>query len=79
MSLKGFYASYLAVERVERGENVDTNKQELVTPFPGSLKTIYSNRLSNSDDTEEEQINGAVIKPFEAYSAFQQSSKKIKE
>lgn len=76
MSLKGFYASYLAVERVERGENINTNNQELVTPFPGSLKSIYSNQLSNSHDGGE--ARAPDDKQYETYNAFQKRNNKKK-
>lgn len=79
MSLKGFSASYKAVERVVGGENVNKNSQELVTPFPGSLKTIYSNKLSNSDDNDEEQVSAAGKKQYETYKEFQQNNRKKKQ
>lgn len=79
MSLKGFSASYMAVERVAGSENVNRNNPELVTPFPGSLKTIYSNKLSNSDDNDEEQVSAAVKMQYETYKEFQQNNRKKKQ
>lgn len=74
MSLKGFSATYVAIEVAERRENIEASSHENVTPFPGSLKSIYANKNSNGDDDS----NGKEYNQHEAYNLFQRNSKRIK-
>lgn len=76
MSLKGFSVSYVAVEVVERAENGHANSQELVTPFPGSLKSIYANKLNNNDDDEVDTMG---YDKKETYNELRRNDKKSKQ
>lgn len=67
MSLKGFSATYMAVDPVERRENINMKRLELVTPFPGSLKSIYANTLTDNSNymIDDDRAVAAVHKQFE--------------
>lgn len=67
MSLKGFSASYSAIEPIERSENTETTSLEFVTPFPGSLKNIFANNDQIADETAKKQLA--------TYDAFQKNNK----
>lgn len=54
MGFKGFSASYVAVDPFEDFEENVSESLE-VTPFPGSLKSIYHH--NNIDDNEEDEDN----------------------
>lgn len=54
MGFKGFSASYVAVDTLEDFEEMNSDSVE-VTPFPGSLKSIFrSNKQIDTEDEDEE-------------------------
>lgn len=50
MSMKGFSISYVATAPYDESESYDNSDEIDVTPFPGSLKSIY---YSKSDEYDE--------------------------
>jgi len=56
---KGFSASYIATDPFGNGEEDDDEEDlgsyssEIVTPFPGSLKSIYKKESEDSEDTDD--------------------------
>lgn len=55
MVFKGFSVSYVAVEpfiESEEEEEIHSDSSEMVTPFPGYMKSIYSK--GDTDNEEEE-------------------------
>lgn len=60
MGFKGFSASYVAVDPLEDdfdGMNSDSTEVD-ATPFPGSLRTMYSSRGDFDEDEDEEDGDG---------------------
>lgn len=56
MVFKGFSASYVALNPLSEEFNSDTESNEMITPFPGSLKTVYVNKFKiNFDDDDEDE------------------------
>lgn len=81
MSLKGFSASYVAIQPAERSENAETTSQEFVTPFPGSLKDIYANKLSDKSSSDDQIVSEAAAAKNQhaTYDAFQRNNKRRKQ
>lgn len=79
MNAKGFSASYVAVDPFDGSEEeiINSESSESATPFPGSLKSIYANKLDNeeTDDDEEE----TVFNEYDNYNAIKQNNKKKKQ
>lgn len=57
MVFKGFSASYVTVERYDGSEEMNSEDSEMVTPFPGYLKSIYVSSLDNDNDEDEDEYN----------------------
>lgn len=56
MVFKGFSISYVAVDPFEGSDEMNSDSSEMVTPFPGSLRSIYIvNRYDNGDDNGEDE------------------------
>lgn len=70
MGFKGFSASYVAVEPLlDEFDEMNSDSAETdVTPFPGSLRNMYSSRPDFDDEDEE---------PYES-NGFDVSTNKIK-
>lgn len=83
MSLKGFSASYLAIEPVdvEQSENIDTTSHEFVTPFPGSLKSIqiHANNLRDKDINDGGKANEAAHNQRKTFNTVRQNNKRRKQ
>lgn len=76
MSLKGFSASYVAVDPFEGSEEeTGSDSSEMVTPFPGSLKSIYANKLGTSDTDDEDET---FYNEFDNHNLIKQNNKKKK-
>ncbi|XP_055677103.1 tolloid-like protein 1 isoform X1 [Lutzomyia longipalpis] len=55
---KGFSASYVAVTPYDDDDNdeeMSSDSSEMMTPFPGSLKSIYKTTLLESDGEDEDE------------------------
>lgn len=53
MALKGFSATYTSVDPFEDDDEEDTTRNsEMVTPFPGYLKSMYVSRIDNDEGDE---------------------------
>ena len=51
VTMKGFSISYVAVDPYENSEEEENvYSSEMVTPFPGSLKSIYKEESQESED-----------------------------
>lgn len=63
---KGFSASYVAVDKFEYSdEDVETSaSSEMITPFPGSLRSIYKEDNEESDDYSDYSHNMVVNSPY---------------
>lgn len=63
---KGFSASYVAVMPYDDNEEeMSSDSSEMMTPFPGSLKSIYKTTLLESDgdnEDEDEDLSITTIK-----------------
>ncbi|XP_030376137.1 dorsal-ventral patterning protein tolloid [Scaptodrosophila lebanonensis] len=61
--MKGFSASYVAVDPFENSdEDVESSySSEMVTPFPGSLKSIYKEDTEETDDYSDFSENHLVL------------------
>ncbi len=55
MVFKGFSASYVSVDPFEGSEEMNSEDSEMVTPFPGYLKSIYVAKLDNDNDNDEDE------------------------
>uniref|UniRef100_A0A1A9WC30 Metalloendopeptidase n=1 Tax=Glossina brevipalpis TaxID=37001 RepID=A0A1A9WC30_9MUSC len=71
ITMKGFSASYVAVDPFENSEEDPTSySSEMVTPFPGSLKSIYkedgSHETDDYNDFNENQliVNNPYLKRY---------------
>lgn len=73
MSLKGFSASYMAVESTRQNESFNSKRQELVTPFPGSFKSVYAHAI------DDDGYDAALYNRFEAFNVFQRNNKRGKK
>ncbi|KAH8307687.1 hypothetical protein KR044_008974 [Drosophila immigrans] len=67
VSMKGFSASYVAVDPFENSDEDVENlySSEMVTPFPGSLKSIYkeySEEVEDYSDFSENQLENAQLR-----------------
>lgn len=60
--MKGFSASYVAVDPFENSdEDVENSySSEMVTPFPGSLRSIYKEDTEETDDYRDYSDNMLV-------------------
>lgn len=74
MSFKGFSASYVAVDPFEGSEEEisSSDSSEMVTPFPGSLKSIYANKLGSEDEDE------TFYNEYDHYNSIKPNSKQKK-
>lgn len=64
MVFKGFSVSYVAVVPFDDDEEMSSDSEESATPFPGSLRSIFSENLeeeeeANADFEEEEEASAA--------------------
>lgn len=61
--MKGFSASYVAVDPFDTSdEDVENSySSEMVTPFPGSLKSIYIENTEETDDYGDLSENQLVV------------------
>lgn len=77
MSFKGFSASYVAVDPFEGSEEEisSSDSSEMATPFPGSLKSIYANKLGNSGSDDEDET---FYNEYDHYNSIKQNNKKKK-
>lgn len=76
MSSKGFSASYVAVDPFEGSEEeINSDSSEMATPFPGSLKSIYANKLGNSGSDDEDET---FYNEYDNYNSIKQNNKKKK-
>lgn len=51
-TFKGFSVSYVAVDPFDGSDEMNSDSSEMVTPFPGYLKSIYA---QNGNENEEEE------------------------
>lgn len=61
MVFKGFSVSYVAVVPFDEDEEMSSDSEESATPFPGSLKSIYSEHFEEEEEEEEEASAAAPI------------------
>lgn len=59
MVFKGFSVSYVAVVPFDDDEEMSSDSEETATPFPGSLKSIYSHR-EEVEEGEDDGVDGAA-------------------
>uniref|UniRef100_A0A1A9UJV7 CUB domain-containing protein n=1 Tax=Glossina austeni TaxID=7395 RepID=A0A1A9UJV7_GLOAU len=67
ITMKGFSASYVSVDPFENSEEDPTSySSEMVTPFPGSLKSIYKEETDHeTDDYNDFNENHLIVNnPF---------------
>lgn len=57
MVFKGFSVSYVAVVPFDDDEEMSSDSEETATPFPGSLKSIYSHL--EVEETDEDGVAGS--------------------
>lgn len=77
MSFKGFSASYVAVDPFEGSEEeISSDSSEMATPFPGSLKSIYANKLGSNSGSEDE--DETFYNEYDNYNSIKQNNKKKK-
>lgn len=75
MVFKGFSASYVALNPLSEEFNSDTDSNEMITPFPGSLKTVYVNRYKtdfddvdeDEDDEDDDESNNSNVNQIHTY------------
>lgn len=87
MNRKGFSASYVAVDPFEGSEEeISSDSSEMVTPFPGYMKSVYvnSNKLGNRngeniDNTEDTDAEEEVYNEYDNYNAIKLNNNKNKK
>lgn len=81
MGFKGFSASYVAVDPLDDdfGEMNSDSAEVDATPFPGSLRNMYSSRndFDDGDDDDEEELEEEEEETYGS-SGFDVSTNKIK-
>lgn len=87
MNRKGFSASYVAVDPFEGSEEeISSDSSEMVTPFPGYMKSVYVNNnklgsrsgdnTDNTDETDNEEEE--VYNDYDNYNTIKLNSKSKK-
>lgn len=78
MNKKGFSASYVAVDPFEGSEEeISSDSSEMVTPFPGYMKSVYvnNNKLGsrsgdNTDNTDDTDTDTDTDNEEEVYNEY---------
>lgn len=86
MNRKGFSASYVAVDPFEGSEEeISSDSAEMVTPFPGYMKSVYvnNNKLGsrngdNIDNTDDTDSDDEVYNEYDNYNTIKLHNKNKK-
>lgn len=85
MNRKGFSASYVAVDPFEGSEEeISSDSSEMVTPFPGYMKSVYvNNKLGsrsgdNTDNTDDTDNEEEVYNEYDNYNSIKLNNKSKK-
>lgn len=84
MNKKGFSASYVAVDPFEGSEEeISSDSSEMVTPFPGYMKSVYvnNNKLGgrSGDNVDETDNEEEVYNEYDNYNSIKLNNKSNKK